>query len=284
MNNPDPRPHRRFLLALALAIAVHEIAIGAMGFLRVEHDQPERRTAPTQIVLEMHAPPLPTPEPSARPVPEHTPPPVATPSTRRDVAAPKAVAIARTQQSGGSRGGERLEVHDPAAGRQSRPIWWAAPHGSKVAAASGSETAPTAGPAAGTTEGAGAGNGTGDASGSGSGAGGSGSGATNAEVPCGEPVFYGLRALYNRADGSFDEDVRVQLRLENGQKLIGDFHYPWHYPSETENPFSPRYNGSAAIPAQLPPPGYLLSREPLAVQLTLKFTLPNGLTRFAPCP
>jgi hypothetical protein len=105
-------------------------------------------------------------------------------------------------------------------------------------------------------------------------------------VPCGEPIFFGIRAKFNPKDGSFDEDVRVELHMANGQSLSGDFHYPWHYGSEKDNPFSPNWSGGPddPIPAKLPPPGYDLSREPLAVQLTLQNTLPNGTTRFAPCP
>lgn len=242
----------------------------------------------TSVVLEVQRPmhiavATPAPTPTATP----TPPPRATPAPRRVIAAPRATAIAKIH-SGGSRGGPKLEVHlqKIVHHKESLPIWWTAPHASRVVANTGTGPTPAPGPAAGNGVGTGKGSGAGSDTGPGGGTGGNGSGVATADAPCGTPLFYGLRAKYNPRDGSFNEDVRVQLQLGNGEKLEGDFHYPWHYPSEVENPFSPRTDipQGDPIPAQLPPPGFDVSREPLAVQLTLKYTTRNGTTRFAQCP
>lgn len=280
---------QRLLLAFGISIAIHEIVIGAGGFLRMI--QPEVHPVPAAtIVLEVQHPmrvAIATPEPKPSPTMTPTPPPRATPAVRRMIAAPRATAIAKIH-SGGSHGGPKLIVHLPKTvhHKESLPIWYAAMHGSKVAANTGTGASPTPGPAAGNGVGTGRGNGAGSQTGAGGGTGGNGSGAATGEAPCGEPLFYGLRAKYNPRDGSFNEDVRVQLQLGNGEKLEGDFHYPWHYPSEEQNPFSPRtaIPQGDPIPAQLPPPGFDVAKEPLAVQLTLKYTTRNGTTRFSPCP
>jgi hypothetical protein len=277
------------LLAFSLAIAIHEIAIGAGGFLRMK--EPETHPVPAAtIVLETQRPirvAIATPAPKPSPTTTPTPPPRATPAVRRVIAAPRATAMAKIH-SGGSHGGPKLIVHLPKTvhHKETLPIWWAAMHGSKVVANTGTGASPTPGPAAGSGTGTGKGSGAGSETGSGGGTGGNGSGVASADAPCGTPMFYGLRAKYNTKDGSFNEDVRVQLQLGNGEKLEGDFHYPWHYPNEAQNPFSPRSEipQGDPIPAQLPPPGFDVSKEPLAVQLTLKYTTPNGTTRFAPCP
>ena len=204
----------------------------------------------------------------------------------RSRAAPRALVIAK--HSGGSKGGPKLQVHTQTIvhHKESLPIWWTAPHGAKVVASNGTGMKPTPGPAAGTSDGGGSGIGAGSGAGAGGGTGGNGSGGANAEAPCGTPVFYGLHAEFNPRDGSFAEKVRVQLTLGDGETLEGDFDYPWRYPSEAENPFSPKtvIPQDQPIPAQLPPAGVDVNREPMAVQLTLKHTTPNGLTLFAPCP
>jgi hypothetical protein len=275
----------RFALALAISIAIHEIAFGLGAFTRLEEPHPQETPMATAIIVQVRLKtpaPLATLAPTPRPTATPTPPPRATPAPKREVAAPRATMIAH--HTGGSKGAPKLEVHlqKIAHHKESLPIWWAAPHGSKTVANLGNSTA---GPSVGSGTGAGTGTGAGNQAGAGGGTGGTGSG-MNAETPCGGPVFHGLRAKFNRSNGSFDEDVRVELRLANGQTLYGDFHYPWHYPSESDNPFSPNWKGGPndAIPAQLPPPGFDVSKEPEAVQLTLKYTTPNGLTRFAPCP
>jgi hypothetical protein len=278
---------RRLLLAFGLAIAIHEIVIGAGGFLKL--GSPATSPEPlASVQIEVQRPirvavVTPAPTPTATP----TPPPKATPAVRRVVAAPRATAILRVH-SGGSKGGPKLEVHlvKTAHHREDIPVRRATPQASKIVADAGTGPSPTPGPGAGNGEGAGKGNGAGSATGGGGGTGGNGSGVAAADAPCGTPMFYGLRAKYNPRDGSFDEDVRVELQLGNGEKLAGDFHYPWHYPNEAQNPFSAHTQipEGDPIPAQLPPPGFDVSKEPLAVQLTLKYTTPNGTTRFEPCP
>lgn len=285
LGNPDPKYRQRFLIALALAIAIHEIVIGAGGFLRVPAPPLPPSPQPSVIFIER---PLRVAVATPAPTPTPTPAPRVTPAPKRAVAAPRATMLARIH-SGGSRGGPKLEVHTPKLVHHNTPmpVVRATEKPSKKAVAltgSGSTPAPGIGNSSGV--GTGQGSGAGSQQGPGGGTGGTGSGALNADAPCGEPVFYGLHAQYNPKDGSFDESVRVQLRLANGETLSGDFHYPWHYASEQDNPFSPNWRGGPddPIPAKLPPQGFDVSKEPLAVQLTLQNTLPNGTTRFEPCP
>lgn len=270
---------RRLLLAFGCAVAIHEIVIGAGGFLRMPNEARPQLTQ-TSVVLEITKP-VRVAVVTPKPVPSATPAPV------RERAAPRAKVLVVHEHTGGSKGGPKLAVHTQhiVHHKETLPTWWSAMHGAKLAANMGTGTNPTPGPAAGSGAGTGTGSGAGSGTAAGGGTGGAGSG-TNAEAPCGEPLFYGVHAEYNPRDGSFSENVRVQLTLGNGQTLQGDFHYPWHYPSEAENPFSPKSTLAAdePVPAQTPPPGFDVSKEPLAVQLTLKHTTPNGLTLFAPCP
>ncbi|MGH7227425.1 MAG: hypothetical protein ACRELF_29795, partial [Gemmataceae bacterium] len=192
--------------------------------------------------------------------------------------------------TGGSRGAPKFEVHTPKIvhHKERLPIWWAAMHGSKDVANTGTGAAPTPGPSAssGTGTGSGAGAGAGAEVGAGGGTGGNGSGVANTTAPCGSPVFYRIHAQYNPKDGSFNDTIRVKLTLGNGQLLQGDFPYTWHYASEAQDPFSARSQAGAdeAVFAQLPPPGFDSSKEPTAVKLTLEKTLPNGTTMFDRCP
>ena len=271
---------RRLLLAFGCAIAIHEIAIGALGFLRAPQQAAQAQTVPSAIVV------IETRTPTPRATPTPAPIPHATPADVRTRAAPRAAVIAK--HSGGSKGGPKLEVHTQRIvhHKEALPIWWTAPHGAKRVANTGTGTQPTPGPAAGNAQGSGTGTGAGTATGAGGGAGGNGGDVASADAPCGTPLFYGLHAEFNPRDGSFAERVRVQLTLGDGETLEGDFHYPWRYPNEAQNPFSPKTEipPDDPIPAQLPPSGFDVSRESLAVQLTLKHTTPNGLTLFAPCP
>ena len=237
--------------------------------------EPKEPAQTTRVVIEVRTP-VPTPTPAPRPTPASVP----------RVAAPRARQIAI--HAGGSKGGPKLQVRTQKIvhHKESRPIWWSAMHGSKTVASTGTGTAPTPGPGASGGAGTGTGSGAGSGSAPGGGTGGNGSGVAAADAPCGSPVFYGMHAQYDPKNGSFNENVRVELTLGNGQTIDGDFHYPWHYPSEAENPFSPKTQipQDAPIEAQLPPTGYDVSKEPMAVQLTLKYTTPNGLTLFEPCP
>lgn len=266
------------MLSIALAIALAEILIGASAFMHIDQETPEGPAQSTRVVIEVR-----TPEPSATPRPEPTPritpPPRVTPATHREVAAPRATVVAKV---GGHHGAPKLEVHNKTVHhKEVLPIWDTAPHASKNVASAGGTNG-----GAGAGSDRGAGSGAGNDTGTGGGTGGQGNGAVNADTPCGGPFFTGLRAKYNPRDGTFAEDVRVEVRLGNGQIVKGDFHYPWRYRSEQDNPFSPNWKGGPddPIPAQTPPPGFNLANEPDAVRLTLKYTLPNGLTKMAPCP
>jgi hypothetical protein len=269
------RYQQRLLFAVACSIAIHEIIIGASGFLRMEQDPVAKDVPVTRIVLELRTPaPTPTPRPRT------------TPAITASVAAPRAATIA--VHTGGSRSSPKLEVHTQktAHHKESLPVWWAAMHGSKTVASTGTGTAATPAPGASGAQGVESGSGSGSESGAGGGSGGTGSGVANATAPCGSPVFYRIHAQYNPKDGSFDDTIRVKLILGDGQKLDGVFPYAWHYASEANDPFSQTSSkdDDPGVDAQLPPAGFDSSKEPIAVRLTLAKTLPNGKTLFDACP
>jgi hypothetical protein len=266
--------HRRLLLAIACSVAIHEIVIGAGGFLRMQRESDPRESVdPTRVVLEIRTP-SPTAAPTVAPSPKV--------ALVQSVAAPRATLLA--VHTGGSKGAPKLEVHTQKVvhHKESLPIWWAAMHASKTVASTGAGTEPTPGPGA--SSGTGTGTGAGSENGPGGGTGGNGSGVANATAPCGSPVFYRIHAQYNRQDGSFDDTIRVQLTLGSGQTLDGVFPYAWHYASEADDPFSQKGSDDDGVMAKLPPPGLDRSKEPLAVRLTLAKTLPDGRTLFDPCP
>jgi hypothetical protein len=268
------RYQQRLLFAVACSIAIHEIVIGGGGFLRMEQDPVAKDVPVTRIVLEFR-PPAPTP--TARPR--------STPAVTASVAAPRAATVA--VHAGGSRGGPKLEVHTQKSvhHKESLPVWWAAMHGSKTVASAGTGTAATPAPGASGAQGMGSGSGSGSESGAGGGTGGTGSGIANATAPCGTPVFFLVHTQRNPKDDSVDDTIRVKLILGDGQRLDGVFPYTWHYPSQAEDPFSPTTKSDdPVVPAQLPPSGFDVSREPAAVRLTLAKTLPNGMTLFDRCP
>ena len=238
--------------------------------------EPEARESvmPTRVVIELRSP-----------APIQTPVPSSTPATVQHVAAPRATMPA--VHTGGSKGAPKLQVRTQQIvhHKESRPIWWSAMHGSKTVASTGTGTQPSLGPGASSGSGTGAGSGAGSESNAGGGTGGNGSGVANETAPCGSPVFYRIHAQFNRQDGSFDDTIRVQLTLGDGQRLEGVFPYAWHYASEADDPFSQKTSDDdEGVKAQLPPPGLNSSKEPLAVRLTLEKTRPDGRTDFDPCP
>ena len=235
--------------------------------------EPQASVEATRVVIELR-----TPAPTPTPVPRATPAAVA------QVAAPRATMIA--VRTGGSKGGPKLQVRTQTIvhHKESLPIWWSAMHGSKTVASTGTGTQPVPDPGASSGSGTGSGTGAGSAAGPGGGTGGKGSGVANATAPCGNPVFFRIHAEYNRANGSFDDTIRVQLTLGNGQVLDGVFPYKWHYASQADDPFSRPDDEDEGVDAQLPPPGFDSTREPLAVRLTLEKTASNGKTNFDRCP
>lgn len=290
LGNPDPKFWKRLLLAFVLAVAIHEIVIGAGGFLRFS--EPSKRPVPEATTVVLIAPlirvPSPTPTPAPSPTATPTPPPRATAAPKVAVAAPRATVLAK-KHSGGSQGGPKLKVDIPKTVYHSTPVpvVHATESGSKVVADTGTGASPTPGPAQGNGVGTGAGSGAGSAQGAGGGTGGAGSGPSNSVAPCGAPYFTGIRRKYNVADGSVDEIVRVTLHLGNGQSIAGEFGYPWHYSKPEDDPWSPstKIGLNDPVDAQMPPKNFDVTKEPLAVQLTLRYTdRVTGTTFFRDCP
>jgi hypothetical protein len=270
-------PQRRWIIALALSIAINEIAI---GFLRLPGPAPEAPPVkPTLIVLERPRPtPRPTPQPTPRPTPKPPPPPPIV------YVPPRATVAPVPQIAAAKAAGIRAPVHGGAA---SKPI-----HHFKnfdvyqqlaksglghAAGVSGGGTGTGVGPAAG-----GGANGTG----AGNGETGTGAGAVNANTPCGE-VLFNVRGAPEYHNGAATERITATVQFPDGHTETDTFPYTWTYhDGERDDPWSstnlPNHNLSVRL--IFPPPGTDTASFPPLIKYILEHSRPNGTTVLEDCP
>jgi hypothetical protein len=273
---------RRITIALAAAVALHEIVA---GFWPNAARQEPPDTVVAERVTIVHRPtPAPTPVPTPKPTPTVVPTPRIALTTHKFVhAAPRAAALP-TRVRGGQAAKKQHLIVAP------RPpvLIPVTPAPNRVAVTTSVQNGAGRGVAnGGTGTGGGAGNGTGGAGGTGSGTGGNGlePGMDTPLSPCGIPLFVGLRNKFR--DGKFYEDVAIDVPLRNGQVVSDYLHWPWIYPDEDANPFSARNytKKDERVPMQLPPPGYdLEANQKPATVLAVRHTRPDGTTDLPDCP
>ncbi|MFN2460680.1 MAG: hypothetical protein ABR591_08340 [Candidatus Velthaea sp.] len=271
MNDPDAR--RRWIISIALAIAINEIAI---GFLRAPGEHREAAAPAVRVAMERR--PRPTPAPTPRPTPTPPPPPVRVP--------PRATAAPVPQVAAPHAAGPKAPVHG---GSVARPVTkpkldvytMLAQRGlGRARGVSGSGTGQGAGAGAGGGE-----NGTGDANGSG----GNGSGAVNANRPCGS-VTFNIKGAPRYVAGTAYENVSATVQFPDGHSETAFFPYKWAYPDgERTDPWSSTNlrehpGDDYEIAAQLPPPGSDTSGFPSVILYILQHTGPDGRTNLGPCP
>jgi hypothetical protein len=265
----DVRRYRdRLIVAVAIAIALHEVILGLLHS-PARPDNTESQAVTTRIAIETPRPtprPTPTPHPTQPPTPEPrlTPPPRSTPAPVQQIAG-RAKGRPARQRGGGA-------------------------HKAIAKAPSGSYANPnTAGSGTGTSTGQGSGDrpGVGEGlGGNGTGQTGNGNGAVNADTPCGfvdflpsEPPRY--------SNGTASETIRAKVTFPDGHAETVYFPYKWLYPNgEQTDPWSDTNlrKGDFPITLQTPPPGSNVGSFPPLVQYILKHSDPGGYTDLPVCP
>ncbi|NNM99202.1 MAG: hypothetical protein HKL91_05345 [Candidatus Eremiobacteraeota bacterium] len=258
MQSSERGEARRFALALVIAIALH--ALFASILPGVPSLRAARTTPPARIhVLRVaRIAPTPTPKPSTAPIA-----PVASQAVQ-----PIAQAVS---------GAEAAKRHIHAAGAASvTPPPIAPPVAPAPIPSSAGQSA-----GAGTRSGAGS-LGTGG-TGSGAAATGSGSGASAGVIPCG---YVNIIALQRERVGEYVRvHVEISVRLSDGSAQVARLDYPFLYPNDIGDPFSPEHLNDPNYPVtfQTPPPE-LRATEPPLVQYVIAHSTPEGFTVLKPCP
>jgi len=259
----DFRRYRvRMIVALALAIALHEILLGLVRGPVPPSDREDTAVA-TRIAIET-ARPTPTPAPTPPPAPVATPPPRATLGPVPQVAA---------------RAHGRPAKHRAGGALQLTPKAPRGRHANPSAAGSGN------GSAAGTGEGDLPGVG-GGLSGKGAGESGNGNGAVNANAPCGVVEFLPYNSPHYDK-GTAYEPVQATVTFPDGHQEKARFPYPWVYPDgEHTDPWSETNlkNPNYETTLQPPPPGADRSTYPALIQYILAHTDARGYTDLPECP
>jgi hypothetical protein len=275
------RQRTRIIVAIALSIAIHEVALSLLH-LPSRANNTEDVAATTKIVFEK-PPPTPRPTPKPTPTPKATqpptPPPHVTPPPHATAApAPQIAGRAKGHPAKHRGGGAHRAIAKAKTGVYANP--YAAGSGTGTSTGHGSGNAPGAG---------------GGLNGTGSGNSGNGNGAVNANTPCGFVLFTPRDApRYN--NGTASETVIATVTYPDGHTEQERFPYPWVYPNgEANDPWSSTNLRKAdevarsgrpdpGVPAQLPPPGSDTSGYPSVIQYILAHTDSGGFTILHPCP
>jgi len=261
----DFRRYRvRLIVALALAIALHEILLGLVHPPAPPSDR-EDTAVTTRIAIETSRPtPTPTPAPTTPPTPTVTPPPRVTVAP-----APQVAARAHGRPAKHRAGGALRLIAKAPSGLHANPN--AAGSGNGSAAGSGEGDLPGVG---------------GGLAGNGAGESGNGNGAVNANAPCGVVDFLPYAApRYDK--GTAYEPVQATVTFPDGHKETSRFPYLWVYPDgERTDPWSETNlkNPNYETTLQPPPPGSDRSGYPGLIQYILAHTDARGYTDLPECP
>ncbi|GAC1578814.1 MAG: hypothetical protein NVS3B7_12550 [Candidatus Elarobacter sp.] len=268
------RARTRMIVAFALAIALHEILLGAVHGPARPRDT-ESEAATTRIVFEKPRPtpkPTPRPSPTPRPTPPPTPEPRITPPPRSTPAPVQQVAARAKGRPAKHRGGGAHKAHvaKTKSGTYANP--------KAAGAGTGASTGQGSGNAPGTGGGL-AGNGLGNA--------GNGNGAVNANTPCGFVDFKPTGAP-RYSNGTAYEPIAATVTFPDGHSETANFPYKWVYPNGEQNdPWSDtnlRKDATAPAPMQAPPAGADVSSYPPLIQYIIKHTDASGFTLLPECP
>jgi hypothetical protein len=263
---------RRFAIAFAVAIGLHELFAGL--FPRGTSDHPEEQSKAQVLTILLQTP---TPKPSPPPTPRVTPEPIVTfaATASRARAAARAAAPIR-RHLGGKAAPRAVHVKPPHT-----------VHATPAAIALA--TAPAVGVQnGGSGNGAGPGeNGNGGLAGSGSGLGGTGNGSGAGVKPCGEVWLDPIGGtLVINHDGGRTMRIRIQVTLSDGSTIDDVLGWRFSYHREVDDPFS-KAGQRIGTPAllQLPPPGYdLTGKQNAATVFAVKHTDSQGFTDLEDCP
>lgn len=281
----DFRRYRdRLIVAVALAIALHEILFGFVRGPARPNDTEDTAVA-TTITIHAPPPPSPTPRPTPKPtpvptprptpkvtptpkptpVPRITPPPRITPAPRQVAARPKG----RPAKRNGGGAPHAVPVAEATAGTYANPNTTGTGVGSSTGSGPGAE------PAVG-----------GGQNGPGTGNQGNGNGATNADVPCGV-VEFKPTAAPRYSNGTAYEPVEAMVTFPDGHRQAARFPYAWVYPDgERTDPWSDTNlkNPNFVTVLRYPPPGTDPSSFPPLIQYIIRHSDAGGYTNLQPCP
>jgi hypothetical protein len=251
---------RRFAIAFAASIAVHEVVAGVVP--RGPATAPPQREIVTRAQL-LRVVSRPLVKPAPRPRPTIALAPVATPPANR---------VRKLADAVEGRAGRRYDpaarlAPAPAQRYGAKPVW-------DVGGASGSAQLAAAQ----------MGNATG--SGSGSGVNGTGSGAATGTEPCGFVEFSDPHgSSFDARTRGFYVDIRMQVHFADGTSQSVVLDYPWYYSSESVNPWSDQNLRDPNFPTRFqPPPSSKLESEPELVRYVIAHSTTDGMTLLRDCP
>ncbi len=243
------RDVRRLAIALACAIAIHEVAAALIPLQRPTDVGEEPVVAHVTIARIVRTPPPPTPTP--RPV--HV--------------------VAASQVSAGAHA--RVERIKHAGAKRPTPP--------KTVYATPDASIPTGGHDAGAQNGQGAGS-LSAVNGNGSGTGGHGNGGGNGPMPCGAVDFQAVgNAQYNPDTGFYERsNIVAYVHYSDGSLERVSLDWIWRYKNEADDPFNP---GSDAPMYFEFPPIAQRADEPAIVEYIMEHTSAIGATRLnEQCP
>ncbi len=259
MQSSERGAARRFALALVAAVALHALLASILpGFPSLRTSRRAVPPARIHIMQVTRVQPTPVPTPSPAPIAQH---------------ASQAVQPIPQTLSGAQ--AARAQLH-AAGGASVLPPPIATP----VAPA---PLPSSAGQSAGAGRKSGAGSLGAGGTGSGAASTGSGSGASAGVTPCGYVNIIALQR--ERVGGYVRVRVEISVRLSDGSAQIARLDYPFLYPNDIGDPFSPEHRNDPNYPVtfQTPPPE-LRATEPPLVQYVIAHSTPEGFTVLKPCP
>lgn len=252
---------RRFVVAFAAAIAIHEIIAWMFPWHTTSIPEATVETVTIAKLTRIERRPTPRPSPTPKPVVHtkiiaetHVRPTLVNPGTPSEHQHIRRVASARPLVR--TRFHSKPTVHVPMGG-----------HGvgtSKVAKAETGGVGP-------------GGNGTGE-SGNGNGTG----GAPQAQEPCGAVYFEPTgQPTIDQSTGQIWERVSAIVHFPDGSTQNDVLDYPFYYSSRAADPFFPE---NAQLPALFqPPPASQRASEPAIVQYIMAHSSADGYTKLRDC-
>ncbi len=263
----DDDSRRRLVLALAGALAFHEIAAALVPFHTATMREAPVETITIAKLIRIEHRPTPTPRPTPRPTP--TPQPVVTTKVIAETHTPTPIVDpgAASQKSHVKRiASARPLVHTR---YHSKPATIHVPVGGHGSGVSRKAVANTGGIGPG-------GNGTG-LGGNGNGTG----GPPAAHEPCGFVDFIPTtQASVDRGSGRVQEHVEIHVSFPDGTDQTQILDYPFNYSSLAEDPFEEK---DVDALFQFPPYDQRAD-EPSLVQYVMQHTTSDGRTVLKECP
>jgi len=261
---------RRLALAFAISLALHAAVVAFLHPARVAAPPQREVVVVTHLITIAHRP-----KPTPRPIPKTTPTPQPVRRHPAAVIAPAHVAVATP---GHAAPPQRAKRRGQAAPRvQTR--YHSTP--SPVPVVMGGQGA-GAGTGAAPRGGVGPGG-----AGAGTGASGTGSGAAAAEEPCGFVEFVDVGGLneFDPRTGGYVVRIRMIVHFPDRHAEDVVLDYPWYYPDEASDPWSPQNTENPNFPVTFQwPPAAKAPLEPPLVQFVMQHTTREGYTKLRDCP